>query len=969
MVATGIFMNADQQLQHDLSYRLRLLDVLDRITRISLASESMDDVMRGVLDLVLEVFHADRAWFLYPCDPDASSWSVPMERFRPEWPGLFALGTNIPTDREAAGIFRELLGANGTIQYGPDTDHPVPLVLEQFSVKSQLMITLRPRIGNAWLFGLHHCASAVKHDEEDIHLFTTIAQRISDSLSSFISIRQLRESETFLREIIDMIPVSLFVKDACSRITLMNWACEEQWGMALPDLRGTDASQFFPPDQMAFFLAKDREVFSNRQLADFEEVAWNAVLKEDRTVHTYKKPVFDEAGNPSYLIGVSIDITERKQAEEVLKLHKLVIDTAMDGFWMVDMAGNLRGANDAYAKMSGYSVDELLKMHISQVEVNESTVQEVAAHIEKIIAQGFDKFETRHRRKDGQEIDVEVSAMFIPASQSFVGFLRDITERKQAERELRELNEHLEERVEQRTRELTQAKQLAESANQAKSEFLANMSHEIRTPMNSILGMANLAMNFKADRRNRDYLKKIHSSGEHLLGIIDDILDFSRLAAGKLKINTADFNLNRVLDNVKNLVAGKAAAKGLKLVFDIDADLNLGLCGDPLRLVQILVNYIDNAVKFTEKGKIIIHIKRIEEDATSCLMRFEVQDNGIGMSEAEKAKLFQPFQQVDTSSTRQYGGAGLGLAICRQLAGMMQDGEVGVESVPGQGSTFWFNVRLYKAGQPFCTENETGTDKQPAAISGARILLAENNLFNQQVATDFLENVGATVCVAQNGKEALDLLAHERFDCVLMDIQMPVLDGFEATRLIRANPALARIPVIAMTANASEEDRERCLAAGMDDFIGKPFKPDAFYAVIAKWLARQPQQTPASGALAVAVAKEAWAGDPEIIDFALLAELVGGDKLKMREFARKFMAAARQDMTEVEAALERKDLAALGALGHHLKSPARMAGAMGFAHLCQALEHSADVEQARSIVSQLRPLLERIKECADQNLA
>jgi len=198
---------------------------------------------------------------------------------------------------------------------------------------------------------------------------------------------------------------------------------------------------------------------------------------------------------------------------------------------------------------------------------------------------------------------------------------------------------------------------------------------------------------------------------------------------------------------------------------------------------------------------------------------------------------------------------------------------------------------------------------------------------------------------------------------------MPVLDGFEATRLIRANPALAEMPVIAMTANASNEDRERCLAAGMNDFIGKPFKPDAFYAVIAKWLARQPQQTPASGAPAVAVTKEAWAGDPEVIDLAVLAELVGGDKLKMREFARKFVASARQDITEVEAALERKDLAALGELGHHLKSPAGMAGALGFARLCQALEHSADVEQARSAASQLQPLLERIEEYADQNLA
>ncbi|MHB0925667.1 MAG: PAS domain-containing hybrid sensor histidine kinase/response regulator [Gallionellaceae bacterium] len=817
-------MNVDQQFQHDLSHRLRLLDVLDRITQVNLSSENMEDVMRGVLDLVLEVFKADRAWFLCPCDPDAPSWGVPMERSRPEWPGLSALGADIPMDSEVAGIFREMLSTNDLIQYGPDASHPVPLILEQFSVKSQLMIALRPKIGKAWLFGLHYCANLVMHDAGDLHLFTAIAQRISDSLSSLISIRQSRESEAFLREIIDTIPVELFIKDPDSRITLMNHACEEQWGMAFSELRGTDASQLFPSDQMALFLAKDREVFASRQSVDFEETVWNAALKKNRIVHTYKKPVFDEAGNPLYLIGVSVDITERKQAEEVLKLHKLVIDTAMNGFWMIDMAGNLQGTNQAYAKMSGYTVDELLNMHISQLEARETSAEEVAAHGEKIIAQGFDQFETRHRRKDGQEIDVEVCARFLPESQSFFAFLRDITEHKRAERELRELNEHLEERVEQRTRELTQAKQLAESANRIKSEFLANMSHEIRTPMNSILGMAHLALSVRADRRNQDYLKKIQASGEHLLGIIDDILDFSKLDAGRLKIDTVDFDLNRVLESVSNLVAGKAAAKGLKLVFDVDANLCTNLRGDPLRLVQVLANYADNAIKFTEKGGIIIRAKKIEENEASCLVRFEVQDTGIGISEAEQAKLFQPFQQLDASSTRRYGGTGLGLAISRQLAEMMH-GEVGVESAPGQGSVFWFSARLDKTWWSCRAENRNGTDVPPAmlaSISGAHILLVENNLFNQQVATEFIQNAGATVCIAQNGKEAIDLLIDDHFDCVLMDIQMPVMDGFETTRLIRANPALAGIPVIAMTASASGEDRERCLAAGMNDFIGKP---------------------------------------------------------------------------------------------------------------------------------------------------
>ena len=679
-----------------------------------------------------------------------------------------------------------------------------------------------------------------------------------------------------------------------------------------------------------------------------------------------RKPV--NPGQEPRFIVLARDITERNQAEGVLRLHKLVIDTAMNGFWMVDMAGNLRGANEAYAKMSGYTVDELLNMHISQLDVNEKSAEEVAAHGAKVIAQGYDQFETRHSRKDGRVIDVEVSARYMPESQSFFAFLRDITEQKRAEYELRELNEHLEERVEQRTRELAQAKQLAESANRIKSEFLANMSHEIRTPMNSILGMAHLALKLEGGPKNRDYLQKIQTSGEHLLGIIDDVLDFSRLDAGKLKIDTADFDLSRMLESINNLVAGKAAAKGLELVFDTDASLCFSLRGDPLRLVQVLVNYADNAVKFTEKGRITIRAKKIEESETSCLVRFEVQDTGIGISDAQQAKLFQPFQQLDASSTRRHGGTGLGLAICKQLAGMMH-GEVGVDSTPGQGSTFWFNVRLDKTWWSCRAENKNGTDVPPAmlaAISGAHILLAENNLFNQQVATEFLENAGATVCVAQNGKEAIDLLNDDHFDCVLMDIQMPVLDGIEATRLIRANPALREMPVIAMTANVSGEDRERCLAAGMNDFIGKPFKPYAFYAVIAGCLAGRVR--PVSGTPAASAAGATRADDPGIIDLAVLAELVGGNRLKMREFALKFLASARQDMAEVEAALERKDLAALGALGHHIKSPARMAGAMGFANLCQALEHSEDAEQARNIVSQMRPLLERIKEYIDKNL-
>jgi PAS domain S-box-containing protein len=375
-----------------------------------------------------------------------------------------------------------------------------------------------------------------------------------------------------------------------------------------------------------------------------------------------------------------------------------------------------------------------------------------------------------------------------------------------------------------------------EVANRTKGEFLANMSHEIRTPMNSILGMAHLALNTETNPKNRDYLEKIHLSGLHLLGIIDEILDFSKIDAGKLKMEQVDFDLISIFKNLNNMIAEKAIEKGLQLVLDIDPGIPNNLHGDPLRLSQVLINYTSNAIKFTATGNVTVRAIKIGENENGALVRFEVQDTGIGISNEDKAKLFQPFQQMDTSSTRNYGGTGLGLAISKQLVAMMKEGEVGVDSIPGQGSTFWFNVRLGKGSKPHQSCNESATCFSPPLLNGIRILLAEDNLFNQQVATEFLEDVGAIVCVAKNGKEAMDLLLKEHFDCVLMDIQMPVMDGFEATQLIRINPALARMPVIAMTANASNEDRARCLAAGMDDYISKPFQPDALYATLAKWL-------------------------------------------------------------------------------------------------------------------------------------
>lgn len=536
----------------------------------------------------------------------------------------------------------------------------------------------------------------------------------------------------------------------------------------------------------------------------------------------------------------------------------------------------------------------------------------------------------------------------------------------------------LQSRIEEATHELLEKKDEAEHANMEKARFLANMSHEIRSPMNSVLGMAQLALKTETNPRQRDYLEKIHFSGEHLLGIIDDILDFSKIDAGKLNIETIDFELDRVTQNLVNLAAWKTSEKGIKLTLDIDPAIPRILRGDPLRLSQVLINYVNNAVKFTGQGEIIIRARKIEESENDCLLHFEVQDTGIGMTKEEMAGLFQIFRQADNSTSRKYGGSGLGLAICKGLAELM-GGEVGMESEAGKGSTFWFNVRLGKGSTPewLPPENDgRGGQWQAgrlrtmlAAINGAHILLAEDNPFNQQVTVEFLQDAGATVCVASNGKEALDLLYHEHFDCVLMDIQMPEMDGLEATRIIRADPDMAGIPVIAITANATNEDREHCLAAGMDDFIGKPFKPHVFYATLAKWLPVRPPEAELPVAPSTPAAETTLGGDPGIIDLAVLAEWNGNNRKKMREFALRFIESAREDITKMEAALEKGDMAALCALGHYVKSPALMVGAMGFADLCQALEHSKDVEQARDIIDRLHPLLERIKEYMDKNLA
>ena len=422
------------------------------------------------------------------------------------------------------------------------------------------------------------------------------------------------------------------------------------------------------------------------------------------------------------------------------------------------------------------------------------------------------------------------------------GISVDVTERKLAADDLAHSRDRLEEQVQLRTHELSLAKEAAEAANRAKSAFLANMSHEIRTPMNAIMGMLGLARRRVTDEKACSQLDKASKAADHLLSILNDILDISKIEADRLALERVPVRLGTILTSVMDLMGHKAAEKNLVLKVDVPAEvLAMNLIGDPLRLAQVMTNLIANAIKFTSTGAVVVRIRRESAD----ILRFEVQDTGIGISAADQQRLFQAFVQADGSTTRKYGGTGLGLVICKRLVEMM-GGQIGVSSQPEVGSLFWFTVSLPEAADqavlPAPTFPVVAAESQlQARYSGTRILLVEDEPINREVARTLLEGAGLAVDIAEDGLQAIEMAkaADPPYDLILMDMQMPKLNGTEATKAIRAMPAYATsTPILAMTANAFDEDRRACLDAGMNDHIAKPVEPQHLYQTLLAWLER-----------------------------------------------------------------------------------------------------------------------------------
>jgi PAS domain S-box-containing protein len=689
------------------------------------------------------------------------------------------------------------------------------------------------------------------------------------------------------------------------------------------------------------------------------EVEFRFILQsgETRWLSSKGRAQYDADGKPVRLFGINLDISERKQTEQQLRKLAQAVEQSPASIIITNLNGEIEYVNEAFLQVSGYQRDEVIGRNPRMLQSKKTPAENYRALWTALGRGQTWKGEFVNKRKDGSEY-VEF-AIIVPIRQAdgnvthFVAVQEDITEKKRVALELDQYRHHLEDLVASRTAELEAAKVLADSANQAKSAFLANMSHEIRTPMNAIIGLTYLLRQSSPNPEQSERLDKIDGAAQHLLSIINDVLDLSKIEAGRLELEQTDFSLATVLDHIRSIIAEQARAKALSIEVDGEG-VPPWLRGDPMRLRQAMLNYATNAVKFTERGSIRLRAMVQEETAAGLLLRFEVSDSGIGIEADQQTSLFQAFTQADVSTTRKYGGTGLGLAITRRLANMM-GGDAGVDSVLGQGSRFWFTALVQRGHgiMPLQTIEKPADAEMMLRrdYAGARLLLVEDNPINREVALELLHGVGLAVDTAENGRIALEKIGKNTYDLVLMDVQMPEMDGLEATRAIRAQPSFTRLPILAMTAAAFEEDRHVSLAAGMNDFVAKPVIPEDLYAALLRWLSPRSGTRPVSSDKAETACispKSVVTGDT--VPSALLSiggldtrqglAVVKGDVDKYQRLLSMFANTHNEDLKQVQAYLVDGKPDEAKRINHCLKGVAGTLGAKQVADLAAKLDRA-----------------------------
>ncbi|MBL8491722.1 MAG: PAS domain S-box protein, partial [Rhodocyclaceae bacterium] len=529
---------------------------------------------------------------------------------------------------------------------------------------------------------------------------------------------------------------------------------------------------------------------------------------------------FDPEGKPISSAGTVQDISERRQNEEALRkasrYTRSLVEASLDPLVTISPEGKITDVNQATERATGLGRQVLVGSDFSDYFTEPALAR---AGYRKAFSEGSVRdFPLAIRHVDGHVVHVLYNAAVYRAESGEVegvfAAARDVTERRKAEEELDRYRHHLEALVDERTAALSVAKQAAEAANVAKSAFLANMSHEIRTPLNAITGMAYLIRRGGLAPAQQEQLGKLEKASNHLIGIVNAVLELSKIEAGKFTLEAREVNVEAVVSDVLAMIQRSAEEKALVLRVEI-GDSRQGLLGDPTRIRQALLNYAANAVKFTDAGGITLRAVISDEDKDGVLMRFEVEDTGIGIPAESLRRIFLAFEQADNTTTRKYGGTGLGLAVTRKLAQLMS-GDAGAESSPGKGSRFWFTARLAKSSAQYPTQRtQQAAEVLRREHSGRRVLLAEDEPINREIASMLLEDVGMVVVAVENGAEAVDRIVTGEFDLVLMDIQMPVMDGIEASKRIRAMAGKSGLPIVALSANAFAEDRERCEATRM----------------------------------------------------------------------------------------------------------------------------------------------------------